>query len=347
MAKFIDEAKIRIKAGDGGHGCLSFYRGPNKPKGGPDGGDGGKGGDVYCEGDPQLFSLLDFRYQRSYKAERGREGQGANKTGRKGEDLVIRLPLGTLIYDENNQLLADLTEVGQRELVCKGGRGGRGNWHFRSSTNQTPRKREEGGEGEEREISLELKSLCDVGLVGLPNAGKSSLLRALTPAKPEVASYPFTTLNPKLGIRQAKSISDFSYAMADIPGLIEGAHENKGLGHRFLRHIQRSKVLLYLIGLDFEKSLLDSYKGLQTELSAFDPSLLQKQSIVVINKIDLLENDSDHSDVERQKWKKEIESFRTKEPSSLMISVKTYQGLDELDSILQSLLLPTHDICYS
>lgn len=343
MAKFIDEAQISVKAGDGGNGCLSFFRGPNLPKGGPDGGDGGRGGSIYFRADPQLNSLLDFRYQRHYKAERGADGAGKKMNGRKGEDLYIRVPLGTVLRDENGDVLADLTTAGEEFLVAKGGKGGRGNWHFRSSTNQAPRETEPGQEGEEHQLQLTLKSLCDVGLVGYPNVGKSSLMRALTPSKTEVGAYPFTTLQPQLGTHQGAQ----GFLMADIPGLIEGASENKGLGHRFLKHIQRSEVLLFVLAFDTEISLLQSYEQLKNELNKFDPSLLEKKFCVCVNKSDLLSQDSLYDKAQRELWLKEWKLLQRLEPQSLLISVQKRDGLDPLIEELQSLLFSEAKVCYS
>ncbi len=282
---FIDQAKIVTIAGHGGNGVVSFRREKYVPKGGPDGGDGGKGGDVIIEADPNLQTLLDFRYRTKFKAQSGRHGQGANKTGRSGEDLIIRVPLGTVIKDEDTgELIADLVAPGQRAVVARGGKGGRGNARFATPTNQTPRIAEPGEPGESRTLLLELKLIADVGLVGLPNAGKSTLLSRLTAARPKIADYPFTTLAPNLGIVQFKD--QRSFVMADIPGLIEGAAQGKGLGLEFLKHIERTKVLAFLIDWNSEDVHHD-YQILRNELKAYNSDLLLRPSIIVFTKIDL------------------------------------------------------------
>jgi len=282
---FIDQAKIVTIAGHGGNGVVSFRREKYVPKGGPDGGDGGKGGDVIIEADPNLQTLLDFRYRTKFKAQSGRHGQGANKTGRSGEDLIIRVPLGTVIKDEDTgELIADLVAPGQQAIVARGGKGGRGNARFATPTNQTPRIAEPGEPGESRTLLLELKLIADVGLVGLPNAGKSTLLARLTAARPKIADYPFTTLAPNLGIVHFKD--QRSFVMADIPGLIEGAAQGKGLGLEFLRHIERTKVLAYLIDWN-SKDVHHDYQILRNELKAYNSDLLWRPSIIVLTKIDL------------------------------------------------------------
>ncbi|MFO8057984.1 MAG: GTPase ObgE [bacterium] len=282
--QFIDEAVITLKAGDGGRGCVSFRREKYVPKGGPDGGDGGKGGDVVFEVDESLGTLLDFKYKPSYKAERGNHGGGNQRTGASGRDQVLRVPPGTMVYDENDMLIADLVEPGRRFVAARGGRGGRGNAFYKSATDRAPRKAEPGGEGEHKTLRLELKLLADVGLVGLPNAGKSTLISRLSAAKPRIADYPFTTLVPKLGVVRAEG--GRSFVAADLPGLIEGASQGHGLGHRFLRHVERTRAILHLVDCQSETPLED-IRTLEAELASFDRSLLERPGLVVITKTDL------------------------------------------------------------
>ena len=283
---FIDQAEIHLKAGRGGNGCRSFRRELFVPKGGPDGGDGGRGGHILFIADKNLHTLQDFRYRRKNNAKDGEHGRGANKAGKNGEDLIIRVPCGTLIRDKEKNILADFINDGQQEIIATGGNGGRGNQHFASSTNQTPQRSEGGWPGEEKEIILELKLMADVGLVGKPNAGKSTLLSHLSSAKPKIADYPFTTLQPILGIVR---IGDYqSFVLADIPGLIEGAHRGKGLGLQFLRHIERTKVLVYLIDLN-DPDPKKTFTELKNELKCYNKELLKKKSLLVYNKIDLFQ----------------------------------------------------------
>jgi len=282
---FIDSAKIHVKAGDGGNGVISFRREKYVPKGGPDGGDGGNGGSVYIVADRNLTTLLDFRYAPHYKAERGAHGQGSHKTGLSGNDVVIKVPCGTLIKDaETGEVIADLIEHGAKVLVAKGGKGGRGNQHFATPTNRAPRYAEPGEPGEERTLELELKLLADVGLVGFPNAGKSTLISVLSAAKPKIADYPFTTLEPNLGIVRYQDYK--SFVMADIPGIIEGASEGKGLGLKFLKHIERTKVLAILLPAN-SPDLKREYNILMNELKKFSPVLAEKPKVVVISKMDI------------------------------------------------------------
>jgi GTP-binding protein len=282
---FIDSAKIHVKAGDGGNGVVSFRREKYVPKGGPDGGDGGNGGSVYIVADRNLTTLLDFRYAPHYKAERGAHGQGSRKSGLSGNDVVIKVPCGTLIKDaETGEVLGDLTEHGAKLLVAKGGKGGRGNQHFATPTNRAPRHAEPGQPGEERTLELELKLLADVGLVGFPNAGKSTLISVLSAAKPKIADYPFTTLEPNLGIVRYQEYKGF--VMADIPGIIEGASEGKGLGLKFLKHIERTKVLAILLPAN-SPDLKGEYNILMNELKKFSPVLAEKPKVVVISKMDI------------------------------------------------------------
>ena len=282
---FIDSAKIHVKAGDGGNGVISFRREKYVPKGGPDGGDGGNGGSVYIVADRNLTTLLDFRYAPHYKAERGAHGQGSHKTGLSGNDVVIKVPCGTLIKDaETGEVIADLIEHGAKVLVAKGGKGGRGNQHFATPTNRAPRHAEPGEPGEERTLELELKLLADVGLVGFPNAGKSTLISVLSAAKPKIADYPFTTLEPNLGIVRYQDYK--SFVMADIPGIIEGASEGKGLGLKFLKHIERTKVLAILLPAT-SLDLKGEYNILMNELKTFSSTLAEKPKVVVISKMDI------------------------------------------------------------
>ena len=285
---FIDQATIRVKAGDGGNGCVSFRREKYIPKGGPDGGDGGNGGSIVFVADVNKNTLLDFAGRHHWRAEKGQAGMGKKMYGRGGEDLVIQVPPGTLVHDTDHQILiADLTEAGKRVVIAQGGKGGRGNWHFKSSTNQAPRYAEPGTEGQERNLRLELKLIADVGLVGMPNAGKSTLLSAISAARPKIADYPFTTLDPQLGIVQLDA--DRRIVVADIPGLIEGAQHGAGLGHAFLKHIERTKIIVHLLDLYplNDSDPAENYHKIRRELEAFSPALAQKREIVAANKMDL------------------------------------------------------------
>ena len=290
---FVDEAVIHVKAGDGGAGCVSFRREKYIPKGGPDGGDGGNGGTVRFVADPTRNTLMDFAGRHHWKAPRGEDGKGKKMAGHNGEDLVVPVPIGTLIYDTDHGmiLLADLNEPGREVTIAKGGRGGLGNWHFRSATNQTPRYAEAGTLGQERHLKLELKLIADIGLVGMPNAGKSTLLSVVSAARPKIAPYPFTTLNPELGI--AVLPGDRRIVVADIPGLIEGAHEGAGLGHDFLRHIERTKIIVHLLDLypPDNSDPATNYRTIRAELEAFSPALATKEEFIAANKIDLVPED--------------------------------------------------------
>jgi GTP-binding protein len=286
--RFVDEAIIRVEAGRGGHGCVSFRREKFIPYGGPDGGDGGDGATVYLVADPALTTLVDFRYKRLFRAPRGQDGMGANCTGRSGTDLEIRVPVGTVVTDAGTEeILGDLVEPGQRLKVAHGGRHGLGNTRFKSSTNRAPRRTTRGTEGEARDLRLELKMLADVGLLGLPNAGKSTLLRAVSAARPKIADYPFTTLYPHLGVVR---IGEQGFVMADIPGLIEGAAEGAGLGLRFLRHVARTRLLLQVIDLlpidDSDPAV--AVRTIAAELEHFNPELARRERWLVLNKTDLL-----------------------------------------------------------
>jgi len=286
---FIDQAKIWIRAGDGGHGCLSFRREKYIPKGGPDGGDGGKGGDVYFQAVENLDTLLDFAGKHHWQAKNGEPGSSANKHGANGDDLVIKVPPGTLIHDTDldDLLLKDLNEIGVKVRVCLGGRGGRGNKAFATATNQTPRHTETGKKGQERNVRLELKLIADVGLVGLPNAGKSTLVSRCSAARPKIADYPFTTLEPVLGIVELSGFRRF--VIADIPGLIEGAHAGAGLGHEFLKHIERTTIIVHIIDImpTDGSDPVENYKAIRKELEKHSKELAKKQEIIVANKIDL------------------------------------------------------------
>lgn len=288
---FVDEAQIRVISGKGGDGCVSFRREKYVPKGGPDGGQGGKGGDVYLQASETLLTLYDFRWKKVFQAQDGRPGQGKNKTGRAGEDLYIQVPLGTQVYEldeeQGQKLLADLVSPGQTVQLVQGGKGGKGNTHFKSSTQRTPRFAQPGEPAEEKQITLQLKLVADVGLLGLPNAGKSTFISKVSAAKPKIASYPFTTLSPNLGV--IRDMQGRSMTLADIPGLIKNAHQGQGLGARFLRHVARTRVLLHVLSVE-DISLEDPWAGfelLNKELEAFNGTLLLKRQIQVINKIDL------------------------------------------------------------
>jgi GTP-binding protein len=285
---FVDEIDIFVKGGDGGAGCVSFRREKFVPRGGPDGGDGGDGGSVILEADPAMATLLDFHYQRHYAAERGQHGKGAGKHGRSGSDTVLRVPTGTVVSGrDSGEVFGDLIAAGQRLLVARGARGGRGNARFVSSTNRAPRRADLGRAGEERWIHLELKLLADVGVIGFPNAGKSTLVSRVSAARPKIADYPFTTLEPTLGIVRVDE--DRSFAIADVPGLIPGAAEGKGLGHRFLRHVERTRLLIHLVDLDpmTGRDPVEDYQAIQRELLAFGGDLAGRPQIVAANKAEL------------------------------------------------------------
>ena len=300
---FVDEAKIYVKAGDGGNGCVAFRREKYVPRGGPSGGDGGSGGSIYLEANPNDNTLLRYRYNREFKADRGRHGEGSNCTGHSGHDMTLLVPVGTVAYDEHTgETIADLATPGQRILIAHGGRGGRGNQNFAKPWHQAPREHEDGNPGEERHLRLELKLLADVGLVGLPNAGKSTLISVISAARPKIANYPFTTLEPNLGVVSADSVPQSAssgtgkesndigrtFVVADLPGLIEGAHEGAGLGIRFLRHVERTRLLVHLIDTsDFtDADPVHSFEVINGELRAFNESLGEKPMIVVATKLD-------------------------------------------------------------
>ncbi len=286
--KFLDQVKIYVKAGDGGSGSPSFRREKFIEFGGPDGGDGGKGGSVMLVSERNLNTLIDFRYQQHFKAERGRDGSGKNKTGRGGENLYLKVPIGTQVFEEDNKtLIFDFKKENEEFVAAIGGKGGFGNTRFKSSANRAPKKFTKGAIGEEFWIWLQLKTIADIGIIGLPNAGKSSLLASLTSATPKIANYKFTTLNPNLGVA---IYDDKEITLADIPGLIEGAHKGTGLGIKFLKHIERFKVLLHLIDIS-EKNLVNSYSQVREEMAKYSSELLKKQEIIVFNKTDLVEFD--------------------------------------------------------
>ena len=329
--KFVDEVTIRVEAGSGGNGCVSFRREKFVPRGGPDGGDGGDGGDVYIEADPHKLTLLDLSYPQTIRAGRGQHGSGKRRHGKKGKDVVIRVPCGTLVWDaETGELLADLVEPYQRVLVARGGKGGRGNAAFKTSTNRAPRYAEPGRKGETRTLRLELRLVADVGLVGLPNAGKSTLIRAISRSQAKVADYPFTTLAPNLGAVAGEDGTLF--VVADMPGIIEGASEGAGLGLRFLRHIKRTRLLVHVVDLDPStgRDPVEDFLTVERELESFDPELVRKAKIVVGNKIDV-EGARDRA--------RRLESFvEERGLTFLAISALTGENIDELVAEVQRLL---------
>jgi GTPase len=318
---FVDEAVIHVKAGDGGDGCVSFRREKYIPKGGPDGGDGGDGGSVILEADANKDTLMDFSGRHHWKAKRGEGGMGKKMAGANGDSLLVHVPPGTLVFDaELGVLLADLDAAGKQMVAARGGKGGRGNWHFKTPSNQAPRYAEPGTEGQERMLRLELKLIADVGLVGMPNAGKSTLLRSVSAARPKVADYPFTTLDPQLGI--AELTSDRRLVLADIPGLIEGAGHGVGLGHAFLRHIERTKVIVHLLDMfPIDGSdPAENYRVVRRELEGFSPALARKREVIAANKMDLAVDDE------------AIERLRKELPDKriLVISGATHQGVADM-----------------
>jgi GTP-binding protein len=320
---FIDRVKVKIKAGDGGNGVTAFRREKFVPRGGPSGGDGGRGGDVWMEADEGLNTLLHLRYNPEHKAERGHHGEGSNKSGKEGEDITVRVPIGTQVFDvETEQLLFDFTEHGQRFLAAKGGRGGFGNAHFATSTNRAPRYHQEGGIGDEYELQLELKLIADVGLVGFPNAGKSTLISVISAAKPKIADYPFTTLEPNLGVVDLGEYKTF--VVADIPGLIEGASEGAGLGDRFLRHVERTKLILHLVDVSSisGRDSLSDYEIINRELANYNADLATRPQIIVATKIDALD-DPERLENLREQAKNDGKDF-------FAISAVTNQGTKEL-----------------
>ena len=322
--KFLDQVKIYIKAGNGGHGSPSFRREKFIEFGGPDGGDGGKGGSIILRSERNLNTLIDYRFQQHHKAERGENGSGQNRTGRGGKDLFLKVPIGTQVFEEDNKtLINDFKKEGEEFVIANGGKGGLGNTRFKSSTNRAPKKFTKGASGEEYTIWLQLKTIADVGIVGLPNAGKSSLLAAITNATPKIANYKFTTLNPNLGVA---SYDDKEITLADIPGLVEGAHEGVGLGIQFLKHIERCKTLMHLIDITNE-DLENTYQQVKNELGSYSQKLLSKKEIIVLNKTDLL----DDSEV-----KKIMKNF-SKNKDSEVITLSTLEK-DSISKIKAKLL---------
>ncbi len=333
---FIDRAEIYVRGGNGGNGCMSFRRELFIPKGGPDGGDGGRGGNVYLVADESVTTLLDMAGRHHWTAENGKPGKGKNMTGRSGRDLIVRLPPGTLIYDrDSGRLLKDLDAPGKKVRIVRGGRGGKGNTHFATARHQTPRFSQPGEEGQERWLRLELKLIADVGLVGLPNAGKSTLLSRLTKARPKIAAYPFTTLEPQLGIVEMPGFQRF--VMADIPGLIEGAHEGHGLGDDFLRHIERTRIIVHLIDvhpLDGQPTPIEAYRVIRNELQKYSQTLADKPELIVANKIDLADN-TDAVDELRD----ELEAIGIVGNRLTAISAVTGRGLEPLGHRLWDMVL--------
>jgi len=327
--KFIDEAMITVQSGNGGKGCVSFRREKFIPRGGPDGGDGGKGGDIILSTTSRKRTLYHFKYQKNFKAENGAHGQGKQKTGKNGLNLTIELPPGTLVIDaDTGHLIKDLVDTGETFVILKGGRGGQGNAKFKTSTHRTPRFAQPGEPGETRTLKLELKLLADVGIIGLPNAGKSTLIAAISSARPKIANYPFTTLTPSLGVVQTNRAEPF--VVADIPGLIKGAHQGTGLGIKFLRHIERTRILIHLIDVSSidPDDPLHQYHTINQELAMYDEKLAKKPQIVVLNKLDL-------SGVQKVA---DIFQFAVKDKNIVFISALTGQGLEELKSQIVQLL---------
>ena len=330
---FIDRVKIKVMAGNGGNGVTAFRREKFVPRGGPSGGDGGKGGDVWLESDESLNTLLHLRYNPEHHAERGRHGEGSNRHGRDGADVIVKVPVGTQVFDaDSGELLHDFTDVSQRFLAAKGGKGGWGNAHFATPTRQAPRFHYSGRPGEEREVQLELKLIADVGLIGFPNAGKSTLISVISAAKPKIADYPFTTLEPNLGV---VDLGDFrTFVVADIPGLIEGASDGAGLGDRFLRHVERTKMLLHLVDVSSlsGRDPVEDYEIINRELAKYNKELVERQQVIVATKIDALD-EPDRLESLRQKAADDRRDF-------LAISSVTGQGVKELVGLIASRLLP-------
>ena len=328
--QFIDEARISVKAGDGGNGCISFRHEKYIPKGGPDGGNGARGGSITIRADRQLNTLLDFRYKRHYIAERGENGRGKDQEGKSGKDVIVRVPCGTLVRDAlKGKTIVDLVNNGDEIIIAQGGKGGRGNGEFATATNQAPRFAEPGTQGEERELILELKLLAEVGLVGFPNAGKSTLISVISAAKPKIADYPFTTLVPNLGL--VRYAEGRSFVVADIPGLIEGAHEGKGLGIQFLKHIERTKVLVFLIESISEDPKKD-YQVLLNELASFKSAIAKKKKIVALTKMDIAD-ESQKNKLAKMKFGRGVEA--------MPISAVAGEGVQHLlDAMWQALKKP-------
>jgi GTP-binding protein len=340
---FVDEAKISVKAGDGGNGCVAFRREKYVPRGGPSGGDGGCGGSIYLEANPNDNTLLRYRYNREFKADRGRHGEGSNCSGVSGDDTILKVPVGTLVFDATgNVLLADLKKPGQRLLVAQGGRGGRGNQHFAKPWHQAPREKEEGGAGEERNLRLELKLLADVGLVGFPNAGKSTLISVISAARPKIANYPFTTLEPNLGVVNADGGTGGhgtelgrTFVVADLPGLIEGASQGAGLGIRFLRHVERTRLLVHLIDTSdmAEMDPVKAFEIIEGELGAFSKKLLEKPMIVVATKVDATTDRTKLEELQKFCKKKGLEFHAISAAAGEGVKELVRGIADELDKI--------------
>lgn len=336
---FTDYVKIIVKAGNGGNGAISFRREKYVAAGGPDGGDGGKGGDIYFEVDPDANTLIDFRYNKKFKAENGKNGEGAHKYGKSGEDLYIKVPIGTIVKDaSNNIILADLSHPGQKELILAGGRGGKGNSHFATSTRQAPRFAQDGEKGEEKELILELKLLADVGLIGFPNVGKSTFLSMTTSATPKIADYHFTTLEPNLGV--VKTEYGDSFVIADIPGIIEGASEGTGLGLQFLRHIERTRLLLHVIDVSGSegRNPVQDFNTINEELKKYSEKLSKRKQIIVANKVDILQDEKTYQELEETAKENNMEIFK--------ISAATGEGITELLKYVSEVLkkLPKEDL---
>lgn len=323
--QFIDEAKVHLQAGNGGNGASSFRREKFVPRGGPDGGDGGRGGSIVFECVKDLNTLIDFRFQQNFIAKSGIRGSGAKRNGLSGDDMILRVPMGTQVFsEEGNELIADLMTHGERVVIAKGGRGGLGNCNFKSSTNQAPTYAQKGEEGEAMWVRLQLKLLSDAGLLGMPNAGKSTFLAATTRAKPKIADYPFTTLKPQLGVVY---VDNHEFVLADIPGLIKGASEGRGLGDRFLKHVERCGVLLHLIDGSAE-NVVENYSVIREELAGYSPELLEKAEVIALNKIDLL----DASEVKEKiaALKAHLKKSGEKKPQVFAISGATNKGIEEV-----------------
>jgi GTP-binding protein len=336
--KFVDEATIEVAAGDGGNGCASFRHEKYKEFGGPDGGDGGRGGHVYGLVDDSLNTLVDFRYTRRFEAQRGEHGKGSDMFGVKGDDIILKLPVGTIVADaETGEVLFELLKAGEQILLAKGGDGGFGNMHYKSSTNRAPRQKTPGWPGERRTLKLELKVLADVGLLGMPNAGKSTLIAAISNARPKIADYPFTTLHPNLGVVRVGP--EKSFVVADVPGLIEGASEGAGLGHQFLRHLQRTRVLLHLVDMaPFDEAVdpVAQAKAIALELKKFDPALYDKPRWLVLNKLDMVPADQREALV-----KDTVKRLRYKGPV-FEISALTREGCERLVQTVYQHLAAVH-----
>ncbi len=320
---FVDKVKIKIKGGDGGDGCVSFYRAKYVPNGGPDGGDGGRGGDIIFVADKSESTLVDFRYKRKYEAQKGQNGAKSNCTGKDSEDVIIKVPIGTIIREEStNRIMADLTFDGDRKVIIKGGKGGKGNQHFATAVRQAPRYAQQGQKSKEYDIVLELKLIADVGLVGLPNVGKSTLLKMVTNANPKIANYHFTTLSPNLGVVRSKYSNDF--VIADIPGLIEGASEGVGLGHSFLRHVERTKVFIHVVdasGIEYDDPM-NTIELIRNELKVYDEKLVERPFVIACNKMDI--------ETAQENYEKIKEKYEKENVKVFPISAASNQGLDEL-----------------